>query len=215
MVKKQPVISILAATVILLCCIATRLPQLLSHHLLLDADECVSGLMAKHLYEGKEVPVFFYGQRYGFSLIETWTISVFYFFTGISDAAVKIAMLLLWSLGILFFYKTLKRIKGDTTLLPILITLLFVVSPAWAIWSMKARGGYITAFFFSNLCVYLLLGTKLSKKTWAYFATGILLVIIYASQPLWIPGLMPLVLYKLYAPKKRTQLLLFLAGVIP
>ena len=48
----------------------SRLPQLLSPDLLLDGDECILGLMAKHLAQGREFPIFFYGQRYGLAVIE-------------------------------------------------------------------------------------------------------------------------------------------------
>jgi len=55
--------------VIIILCFVSRLPQLLSPHLMLDEDECVVGLMAKHLMEG-HVAVFFYGQSYGFTLVD-------------------------------------------------------------------------------------------------------------------------------------------------
>ena len=41
----------------------SRLPQLTSPHLLLDGDEAILGLMAKHLAEGREIPIFLYGVR--------------------------------------------------------------------------------------------------------------------------------------------------------
>ena len=44
---------------------AARMPQLLSRNLLLEGDECILGLMARHLAAGREFPLFFYGQRYG------------------------------------------------------------------------------------------------------------------------------------------------------
>ena len=36
----------------------SRLPQLLSPNLLLDGDECTLGLMARHVAQGKEFPIF-------------------------------------------------------------------------------------------------------------------------------------------------------------
>lgn len=61
--------------VIILLCFASRLPQILSSNLFLDGDECIVGLMAKHLFEGIEFPLYFYGQFYGFSLLEVGFIS--------------------------------------------------------------------------------------------------------------------------------------------
>ena len=51
-------------------CIASRLPQLRSPNLLVDGDESVLGLMAKHVAQGKEFPIFFYGQHYALATIE-------------------------------------------------------------------------------------------------------------------------------------------------
>ena len=41
--------------------VVSRLPQLLSPNLLLDGDECILGLMAKHVAEGREFPSSFMG----------------------------------------------------------------------------------------------------------------------------------------------------------
>jgi hypothetical protein len=49
--------------------IVSRLPQLRSPNLLVDGDECVLGLMAKHVAQGKELPIFFYGQHYALSSV--------------------------------------------------------------------------------------------------------------------------------------------------
>src|SRR5690554_1188900 len=104
-------ISKYAILIIILLSIVSRMPQLFSEHLILDGDECIVSLMAKHFLESKEVPFFFYGQSYGFSFIEVLFIRVFYFFLGPTEMAVKLAMLSMWTIGIVFFYKTLKAIE--------------------------------------------------------------------------------------------------------
>lgn len=195
MLKKETLI-------ILLLCFITRLPQLSSDNLVLDGDECVEALMAKHLYEGKEIPLYFYGQAYGFSLVELLPISVNYFFFGISDLPVKLAMLLMWTLGIFFFYKTLLLINFKNTRIPFLITALFIFAPAWAVWSMKARGGYLSSFLICSIITYLLFNEHLNKKVLSWLATGFLIVVMYESQPLWLPGLLPILIYKLYTGGK-------------
>ncbi len=48
--------------------VAVRLPHLLGGHVALDGDESIVGLMARDLLEGKRLPIFFYGQRYGLAL---------------------------------------------------------------------------------------------------------------------------------------------------
>src|SRR6202012_4146749 len=140
--------------IIVVLCFASRLPQLLSPHLIMDEDECVVGLMAKHLMEG-HVAVFFYGQSYGFTLAESAMISLFSYFNGLNDHSVKLAMLTLWTIGIIFFYKTCKEILlPNNKYAAWLMTLLFIFLPAWAVWSMKARGGYLTAFPLSAILLW-------------------------------------------------------------
>jgi hypothetical protein len=192
--------SFLAAApylVIIILCFVSRLPQLLSPHLMLDEDECVVGLMAKHLMEG-HVAVFFYGQSYGFTLVESGMISLFSFFNGLNDHSVKLAMLTLWTVGIIFFYKTCKEILlPNNKFAAWLFTLMFIFLPAWAVWSMKARGGYLTAFPLSTILLWYLL-SEYKKSFWGYSLTGILLAIIAYSQPLWLPGLLPFLFYCWY-----------------
>jgi len=164
----------------------------------MDEDECVVGLMAKHLMEGSHVAVFFYGQSYGFTLVESGIIAIFSFFNGLNDHSVKLAMLTLWTLGIIFFYKTCKEIIfTNNKLAAWLITLMFIFLPAWAVWSMKARGGYLTAFPLSAILLWYLL-SDYKKSFLGYSLTGILLAVIAYSQPLWLPGLLPFLFYCWY-----------------
>jgi len=144
--------------IVVLICIISRLPQILSPYLFLDPDESIMGLMAKHFSEGKVIPYFFYGQNYGFALIEVFIISLFYKTVGISDLSIKISMLLLWIVGVIFFYKTLKQIEPKKHGWTLMLTIfLFVLSPAWAIRSLKAHGGYITSFGLSSVVTYMTL----------------------------------------------------------
>jgi len=146
--------------ILILACLLTRLPQLLSPNLFMDGDECIVGLMAKHLSEAKELPFYFYGQSYGFSFIEVLPLSISFLIFGVSDLVAKATMLFIWTLGILLFYRTLKHFPSSNKWAPLLITLLFVAAPAWAVWSMKARGGYVSAFFLFPLFTYLQLFGK-------------------------------------------------------
>ena len=187
-----------ATLVIIALCLCSRLPMLLSPNLFLDGDECIVGLMAKHFSEGMEMPWFFYGQAYGFSFVEVFFVSIFYAFLGVSDIAIKLSMLLLWTLGIVLFYKTLRQIEpNNSQWTAFLVTLLFVFFPAWAIWSMKARGGYLTAFFLSSLITYMLFNKKGNSSPYILLI-GFLMVVIYQSQPLWLAGLIPIAGYQLY-----------------
>lgn len=206
----QPVYAL---SIIIMLTFVTRIPQLINPDLLLDGDECVVGLMAKHMYEGKEVPVYFYGQSYGFSLLETTFIVAGYAVGGISDHSIKLSMLCLWLTGAIFFYFTLRSINKDPVI-PFAITLLLVLCPAWAEWSMKARGGYITAFVLSSVITWLLFDKRRDTFSGNYVIIGLLLFLIYKSQPLWLPGLFPLVAYRIMGNRGSRKALYIAGGII-
>jgi hypothetical protein len=196
--------------IMILLCIITRIPQLISPHLILDGDECVVAVMAKHIMHGKGFPLYFYGQAYGLSIIEVLFIIPFYWVLGMSTLAVKLSMLTLWITGVVFFYKALVQIDKTRSTLALLITLLLVCSPAWAVWSMKARGGYLTAFTLTSIVLYLMFHERHGKRLGTYIICGLLVPIIYEAQMLWIPSLLLLVTYPLIKNFSLARLLSFL-----
>lgn len=196
-------------------CVVSRLPQLLSTQLLADGDECVIGLMSKHLIEGKEFPVFFHGQSYGFSLVECLPVALSFLVFGINDLGLKLPMLIMFIMAMVFFYHSLLAIAPKYKLLAFFITLAFIFSPSWALWSMKARGGYLTAILLSHILIWLVYSRSELKNRWHWSLVGVILVIIYQSQPLWLPGLLPLIFYKLYPQANRREWVAFLIGIVP
>lgn len=199
--------------IIILLVVVSRLPQLLSPHLILDGDECVVGLMAKHFTEGKDIPFFFYGQQYGFAFIEVLAISVGYLLVGISGVVVKLSVLALWIVGVLSLYRAMVRMDGGRRKTAFIAILLLVLAPTWAAWSMKARGGYITAFMLSSVILWLLSGDGHKRIVW--LLTGVLSVFIFYSQPLWLPGLLPFVVYALLRRRGVRNLLWLMVGMLP
>lgn len=200
---------------IIILCFVSRLPQLFSENLLLDGDECIVGLMAKHFSDGTETPYFFYGQSYGFSLVEVSAIRIFYAIFDMSDISVKLAMLSIWTLGIIFFYKTLKTVEsGNNKWAPLLFTLAFIVFPAWAMWSMKARGGYLTAFLFSSIIIYLISSQKWNSRLITSFFIGFSIIIIFQSQVLWLAGLIPILLFHIFQKKQIKQIIALSFGLL-
>lgn len=187
-------------SIIILVCILSRIPQIISPNLTLDGDECVVGLMAKQWFTGSDFQVYFWGQDYGFSLIEILFILPFYAFLGVSAVSVKLGMLSLWTIGCIFLYKIIKIVANNETKLSFLLTILFISLPAWAVWSMKARGGYLTSFTASNLLIYLIFRKKLTPTL--SLSSGILLMLILESQPFWLVWVLPLVAYQLFKSKK-------------
>lgn len=178
--------------------------MLMSAELLLDPDECVVALMAKHLQQGKDYSLFFWNQTYGLTIVESCLIAFFYGIGGVTDYMVKLAMLTIWTGGVVFFYKALKSID-DKTWLPLLLTLVLICSPSWAAWSMKARGGYITAFCFTSICYYLIFKEKRSAAV--HIAIGLLMALVFQAQMLWVIFIVPLYLYIAIVRKESKKIL--------
>ncbi|XZF12547.1 hypothetical protein ACTHGU_12200 [Chitinophagaceae bacterium MMS25-I14] len=201
--------------ILIIVSIITRLPQLLSTNLILDSDECIVALMAKHMMQGKAFPVFFYGQSYGFSLVETGAISLYSSLFSMTDYSIKMAMLTLWIGGVIFFYLTLRNLNASHKRLPLLISLLLILSPVWAVWSMKARGGYLTAFLLCNVVLWLLSRREEQQTRFVWAVLGGLIVVIFYSQPLWLPGLLPFFIWRYLQLKRKDLMFSFIGGVIP
>lgn len=200
--------------VLLLLCLLSRLPQLLSGAYTLDGDEAVVGLMAKHLAQGKEFPLYFYGQNYGFSLIEAGTIAPLYLLWGPSALALKLAMLTLWSAGIGFLFLAMRQMAPARKNLAFGLCLLMIANPAWAIWSMKARGGYLTAFLAWSVVLYLLFNQSLQARWYTHVLVGVLCLLIVEAQPLWIPGLLLFLLYQWTRSEYRWLILISLVAFL-
>lgn len=189
--EKYPIIFIF------LFCFITRIPQLISPLLMLDPDECVTAIMAKHLMQGEDISLYFWGQNYGLTIIESAAIVPFYFVFGISTISVKLAMLCLWSVGVVFFYKSLVLLTLNDKSKSFLLAFLFVCLPAWGIWSMQARGGYLSSFALSSLLIYLLFLPKWSNNIIKYLMLGVIFQLIFQSQLLWLIGITPLICYRI------------------
>ncbi len=199
--------------IIITVAIISRLPQLLSPDFMLDGDECIMGIMAKHFVEGRTIPFFFYGQNYGFAFIEVLVISAGYLLFGMSDYVVKLSVFAMWIAGVIFFYKTLLHISNNNKLAALGFTLLFILTPAWALWSMKARGGYITAFLFSNIVLYISLRNRDRNNRLVWIGAGVASAIIFFSQPLWLPGLLPFVVLGIWKGGTMRNMFLYLSGI--
>ena len=180
--------------------VASRLPQLQSPNLLADGDECTLGLMAKHVAEGREFPIFFYGQHYAFSPVEETAGALAFVLFGVGAIPLKAAMLALWTVGILFFFLALSTVLGMARSFAASAVLL--LNPAWAVWSMKAGGGYLTAFTAAAAVVWLMLRDRTHETMMRWIVAGALTAVIYLAQPLWLPGLVPIVLVVL-ASRRR------------
>lgn len=200
---------------------ASRVPQLASPHLILDGDEAVLGLMARHLLDGREWPWFFDGQAYGLSTVEAAAGAAAFAVAGASAVPLKVAMLALWLVGVLAHQRALARLIGGAR--ATVSAALLVLMPAWAVWSMKARGGYLTAFAAAGVALLLLLVRLIERRdetahvhravhdvTWV--SVGALVGLIFFAQRLWLPGLVPAVAAASWLDRRRPRGLFALAA---
>lgn len=196
----------------ILLIVSSRLVQLFSGSIELDSDEAILALMSKHIIEGRDFAIFFYGQTYGLSIIESLTGAVFFGLFGYSDVCLKAAMLLLWVIGWVFFVLAVKKHAGICVSCAAGLVLIFC--PAWSVWSMMARGGYVTAFLLNNVCLWLFVCFYQAGKigTSKYIFFGSLLGLLFLSQSIWFLSFLPFVALLLLQEKKlRSAVLLGLS----
>jgi hypothetical protein len=193
--------------------VLTRLPQLLGENLYLDGDEAILGLMAKHVSEGRAWPVFFYGQAYGLSIVEAGTGALLFALLGVSDLALRIGMLALWSVGWIGFVLTLRRL--DATRETSAFAALLLLCPAWGTWSLLARGGYVTAFALTHLLLWALvaLQRERSAKPHALLWMGVGLALLALAQPLWLLAFGPFLAVLVWEHRRPADLGALAAGV--
>jgi hypothetical protein len=192
--------------------VLSRLPQLHSPNLMLDGDECVVGLMARHVVHGHELPIFFWGQRYALSTVEALAGALALATFGTSAWPLKAAMLALWIVGTLFLFSAQSVMIGRRR--SFWLTLVFLLHPAWAVWSMKARGGYLTAFGASAMLLWLVARKNDRETMWMWVVGGVLAATIFLAQPLWLPGLAPILIMGLASRRRVVPAVAFLVTAI-
>ena len=198
----------------LLLVTASRLPILFGGQTFPDGDESIVGLMAKHISEGEAFPAFFYGQRYGFSLFESGPVAIAFRVLGLSNEALKGTVFGLWAVGWCLFVLAARRWAGAAAACSAGVGL--ALCPAWAAWSLKARGGYITAFVCMSLCLWLIatLCADRRPRIGRCVTLGIALAVILLSQPIWLPTSLPFLALLLYTRRRGLDVLLVMSGAI-
>lgn len=161
-----------------------------------DGDEAILGVMSLDFLNGQPSSLYFYGQTYGFSFLEVLFISAGIKIFGTTMLAIKVPMLFLWLSSVSLIGLSIHKVSKNKTI-TFLSILIILLSPTWLVWSMKARGGYLTSFFCSSLIIYLLIHCKHKLHLITAFLIGFLLVIIWESQPLWFLPTAVMVLYGL------------------
>ena len=176
----------------------SRIPLLLSNYSAIDGDEAIVGLKAMHIIGGRSVPLFFYGQNYGLDIFEAGIVATYFKFFGISDIALRGATLTIWIVGFLFYVMFSKIVLGNR--MAIIFSVLILSCPAWLLWSLKARGGYVTAWTFSGIgcCLAIVCGEGLLRNV----VYGAVLAIIYFSHPIML--ILPCLIFLIYNRKALT-----------
>ena len=166
-----------------------RLHLLVRMDLALDGDESVVGLMSLHALQGKGLALFFYGQNYGLSGLEVLSGALGFSLLGVSAGALRAAVLLLWALGGAFLVAAAARLGTRASAWWALV--LMASCPAWLEWSMKARGGYVTAFLFFSASLWLAARLR-GRGGWPWLLLGACCTVVLFAQALWFPGLVAL-----------------------
>ncbi len=165
--------------IVLLLALAIRLDFLWANNFVIDSDEAIVGLMARHIVEGGEIPAFYYGQHYMGSLEALVTAGVFSVF-GPSAIGLKCVPLAFSLVLVVLVYLLTKEVAGKTAAR--IAALVAAIPPsALVIWSAMARGGFIELVVIGAAAFLALL--KWVKGEWPFargglagiFVTGLLL----------------------------------------
>jgi hypothetical protein len=194
--------------------VLTRLPQLWGGMFFPDGDECVTGLMAKHITEGKDFPLFIYGSPYGFSIFETLPASLFFKLFGLSATGLKTAILCLWTAGWVFFVLFLGHLGNRR--IAVIGGLLLIFAPGWGAVSLKAWATHVSAFAATNLSLWILAGIYRSTDDFrrTVLLLGCCLAMVVLANPIWFIAMAPFVALLLYERKKISDLIFIIFGTL-
>ena len=76
-----------------------------------NSDQIIPALMAKHIAEGKNFPIFYYGQSF-FGALESYLIAIFFYFFGFKPCLIYYINILLSTFNILIEYILIKFLFG-------------------------------------------------------------------------------------------------------
>ncbi len=111
-----------------------------------DSDQAIVGLMAKHLVEGRALPLFFYGQEYMLA-VEAWVAAPFIGLFGTSVASLRIALVAMNIAAGLLLWRLLVRDAGLSVWAAAAAASLFWIAPlATGSELVDALGGNIEPF---------------------------------------------------------------------
>lgn len=111
-----------------------------------DSDQAVLGLMAKHLIEGRALPIFTYGQPYMLG-VEAWMAAPFFLVGGVTVAMLKLPLLIINVIVSVLLVGLVERTTGLRPVLALVPALFFVLAPpGTATLLLEASGGNVEPF---------------------------------------------------------------------
>lgn len=121
----------------------------------INSDNSLTGLMAKHISEGSEPPLFLYGQLYLGSLTAHLAAPWMYFF-GPSIYVLKCIPFISYALFCIFMYFTVRQLLGTRVAIGAISVLVFAPSHLFVL-SFDTSGGFMEVLFISIFSFFLLL----------------------------------------------------------
>jgi 4-amino-4-deoxy-L-arabinose transferase-like glycosyltransferase len=156
---------------ILLLAILYRLDYLTASNFVIDADEAIVGLMARHINAGEPVPAFYYGQHYMGSF-EAIVAAAFFKLFGANSMALKLVPSFFSVIFVLLLYALTLEFAGIFAARA--AALLAALPPAALLeWGCRARGGFIEVLLIgglSLLCISRFLRSNGSMRAFALAA---------------------------------------------
>ena len=139
-----------------------RLALLVHSNFIIDADEAIVGLMAKHIAEGRPWPVFYYGQYYMGSL-EPLLAALAFKFLGQSSASLKLVPLVFSLFHIILVYALARRFVS-TRFAQVAALLVALAPNGLILWSSMARGGFVEIVALGTLALILAIDIVRAQK---------------------------------------------------
>jgi len=176
-----------------------RVIYLINWEIFLDSDESVVGIMAKHILENREFPIFYYGQSY-LGTLEQFTVALFFKIFGISPIVLKVVPLIYFLLSVILLYKIANKIYQNAYYL-----LAFLAVPPfyYIVWSLKARGGFMEMVFLCILFLYFLFVYQKNNKPATLYLLSLIAGFSVYINTLSIPFFLS-VLYLNYLDSDKT-----------
>ncbi len=141
----------IAAAVLVLLVVLRSIVFVFWEQSFFDSDQAITGLMAKHLIEGRAFPVFFYGQNHMLG-VDAYLAAPVFAVAGVSVTTLKLPLLVL-NIGVaLLLLRTLEREVGLRPYLALVPVLFFALpSPAAASEMLAPYGGSFAPFVYTLL----------------------------------------------------------------